>query len=79
MATLPQPKKEKATASVEAKGRLLVKRIKELVATNARLSRRAEEQEARIDELNRRLSEMENVRATAIKRLKKLANQLPGN
>lgn len=79
MAAVPK-KAEKAgkSPSLEDKARLLVSRLRELATERNRLRRRAEEQEARLAELNRRLAEVEESRHEAKRRLRKLANQLPG-
>ena len=64
---------------MEAKARNLVSRIRELVESKDRLARRVEEQDARLNELNKRLLEVERSRTVAKERLRKLANQLPSD
>ena len=57
----------------------MVEALKELVETKERLERRAKEQEVRLGEMQKRLIKLEQSREEAKKRLKRLANQLPGN
>ena len=79
MATMPRAAQKGRPVSLEAKARTLVSLIRGLVESKDRLARRVDEQDARLNELNKRLLEVERSRTVAKERLKKLANQLPSD
>ncbi len=78
METLPQPQSAEQQDILLGKAKRLIKLVRELARTNAKLQNQLGTQHAELVELRKRLRQQDRVRQEAKRRLRHLANQLPG-